>query len=294
MEITVVIGVDMETDIGSWTPFYEGMVNGTPRLVDCMADRGVSGTFFFTGDAAESHPKVVRDVAAAGHEVGCHSLHHETVGESLFPIPGIYPLLPHEVKPRIELATRMVEEALGEKVLSFRSPRLFGGTNVVNALEDLGYIADASYPMYFYADRLLPYHPSREDWTKEGDLRLVEIPNLADMSIASRDEYGRDRDTWPLFRTESAEALLEHVDAFVEYVRPRSDKVCLCFYFHPWEFWDMPQGPIHYGEGAVIPDPFLVKGCGHYAVEQFGLFADAMKDRGAEFLTARQTAERFN
>ena len=117
MEITVVIGVDMETDIGSWTPFYEGMVNGTPRLVDCMADRGVSGTFFFTGDAAESHPKVVRDVAAAGHEVGCHSLHHETVGESLFPIPGIYPLLPHEVKPRIELATRMVEEALGEKVL---------------------------------------------------------------------------------------------------------------------------------------------------------------------------------
>ncbi len=29
----------------------------------------------------------------------------------------------------------------------------------------------------------------------------------------------------------------------------------LAFYFHPWEFWPMPQDFISFGEGAVRPNP---------------------------------------
>jgi hypothetical protein len=65
-------------------------------------------------------------------------------------------------------------------VVSFRCPRLFGSTAVVNALEALGYRTDASYPLYYYRKRLAPYHPSREDWTQEGESRLLEIPNFAE------------------------------------------------------------------------------------------------------------------
>ncbi|MEX0775408.1 MAG: polysaccharide deacetylase family protein [Phycisphaeraceae bacterium] len=294
MKNTAVLGIDMETDIGSWTPFYEGLVHGTPRLLSCMADHQVAGTFFFTGDAAQAHRGVVKDVAAAGHEVGCHSLHHETVGKSLFPIPGIYPLLPHEVRPRIDLATRVIEDVVGSKVQSFRCPRLFGDTNVTNALEELGYLADASYPMYFYEDRHLPYHPSKDDWTREGDLKLVEIPVFADMSIDSKDEHGRDRDQWPLFRTRSTAALMEHVRGFLGFMEARSDQACLCFYFHPWEFWPMPQGAIHYGEGSVTPDPFLVENCGDYALEQFHLLLTELKEMGVEFLSAGDLARRHS
>ncbi|MBI3945152.1 MAG: polysaccharide deacetylase family protein, partial [Armatimonadetes bacterium] len=93
-EITVVLGFDCETDVGSFTPFYEGLERGTPLLLDLLREKGVSATFFFTGDAAERHPEVVRQVAAAGHEVGCHSLHHETVGAPIFDVPGLKPLLP--------------------------------------------------------------------------------------------------------------------------------------------------------------------------------------------------------
>ncbi len=303
--ITVVLGLDVETDVGSWYNTYEGMVHGTPLLLEMFAEKGVTGTFFVTGAGAREHPEVVREIAAAGQEVGCHSLYHETVGEPLFPIPGVTPLLPEEVEHRLEVATDLVAEALrsgppllqgegagGEapRPVSFRCPRLFGGTQVVRALENLGYLADASYPLYFYQERLVPYHPAAEDWTQEGDLRLLEIPNFADLTVNSQDPYGRDRDQWPLFRTESAEALLGHVDNYVGFVREQGLPVVLCFYFHPWEFLPMPES-MFLGEGTVVPEEFLIKNCGPYALEQFGLMLDGLKDRGAEFTSCAKLSE---
>ena len=290
---TVVFGFDMETDIGSWTPFYEGLVQGTPLLLDLMQRKGVKSTCYFVGQAAKDHPQVVLDVKAAGHEIGCHSLFHETVGKAIFPIPGMRELLEQEVEPRLRLATKWVEQVAGVRPVSFRAPRLFGSTAVCNALERLGYVSDASYPMYHYGEPIVPYHPSRDDWTKVGDSRLIEIPNFANLSMTSSDPYGRDRDQWPLFRTEGAASLLRHVDDFIACCRARSSPLVLCFYLHPWEFWPMPQGPIHFGEGAVLPDPFLVKNCGPYAVEQLGLLIDGLTDRGARFLTAAQCAEEW-
>ncbi len=289
--ITVVLGFDMETDVGSWTPFYEGLVHGTPLMLKVLADHDVASTCYFVGQAAKDHPEVVRSVRDAGHEVGCHSLYHETVGDAIFPIPGSYGLLPHEVQPRLELATQWVAEASGTRPRSFRCPRLFGSTAVCLALENLGYVSDASYPLYRYGQRLTPYHPARDDWTKQGDLRLIQIPNFADLSAASHDPYGRDRDQWPLFRTESAAALQVHIDGFLDHCRGQAvhDPV-LCFYFHPWEFWPMPEGLIHYGEGAVRPDPFIVKNCGDYALEQLGQLIAGLKQRSARFLTAAQCA----
>ncbi len=288
-QITVVLGFDMETDVGSWSPYYEGLVQGTPKLLRLLEERDATATFFFTGDAARTHPQVVRAVQTAGHEVGCHSLYHETVGDPIFEIPGVKPLLPEEVPLRLRVATEWVAEALGEQPISFRCPRLWGSTAVVNALEDLGYVADASYPLYYYQQRLAPYHPSREDWTQVGDMRILEIPNFADMTIDSTDEYGRDRDQWPLFRTESADSLMRHIDAFIGYVNERGQPVVLCFYFHPWEFIDIPES-YTYGEGTVVPHPFIIKNCGQYAVEQLGRLLDSLAERGARFTTARDLA----
>jgi peptidoglycan/xylan/chitin deacetylase (PgdA/CDA1 family) len=289
-DITVILGFDMETDVGSFTPFYEGLTQGTPLLMDLLADKGVRSTCYFVGQAARDHPEVVKDVKSAGHEIGCHSLFHETVGQSIFPIPNLYPLLDHEVKPRLERATQWVAEAAGESPVSFRCPRLFGSTAVCNALEDLGYVSDATFPMYHYGEPIVPYHPSREDWTRPGNMKLVQIPNFADMSIESKDPYGRDRDQWPLFRTEGADALMVHVDHFTQYARERGKPPVLCFYFHPWEFWPMPQGMLHFGEASVKPDEFLVKNCGPEAIKQMGRLIDGLKQRGGRFITAKECA----
>ncbi len=293
MNPRVVFGFDMETDVGSFTPFYTGLDRGTPRILRVLDRHGIPATFFFTGDAARRFPKVVREVARAGHEVGCHTLYHETIGDEIFPIPGIKPLLPEECRHRIELAARWVGDVLGRRVVSFRAPRLFGSTGMVNALEDLGFVADATYPLYHFEKRLVPYHPSRADWTREGRLRIVEIPNFADLTIKSRDPYGRDRDQWPLFRTRGAAALMTHIDAMLAlYARRRLPPV-LCFYLHPWEFHPMPKGLIHFGEGAVLPDPFIVKNCGAVAVRELDRLIALLKDRAATFHTAHDLARQF-
>jgi len=287
----VLLGFDMETDIGSWTPFHEGLMHGTPKVLEVFQKHQVTGTFYFVGWSARQVPESLHWVKDVGHEIGAHSLYHETVGDPLFPIPGIYPLLKQEVLPRLALNTEWIEEICGVRPISFRAPRLFGSTAVCCALEDLGYVSDASYPMYFYRDQLEPYHPDSRDWTKRGSMRLVEIPNFADLSLPSGDAFGRDRDQWPKFRLEGAGSLLKHVDQFLNLLQSTSvERKVLAFYFHPWEFHPMPEGLIHFGEGSVKPDPFIVKGCGDWALEQLDHLIAGLKQRGAVFKTAADIA----
>ena len=296
-EIQVVFGIDMETDIGSWTPFYEGVTNGTPLLLNLFAKKSIPVTAFWVADTARRFPEIVREMESAGHETGTHSLYHETVGDSLFEIPGTYPLLPEEVQPRIKLATDILEDIVGHKVVSWRCPRLFGGTHVTNALEALGYECDATYPLYFYNEQLFPYHPSQENWTEQGSLNLIEIIQFADMGMESKDDYGRDKDQWPLYRTQSTEAFIPHIESFMSYLEKNDQSqkpIVLCFYFHPWEFWEMPEGVIHFGEGGVLPDPFLTKGCGKYCLNQVELLIDWLKSKEAAFLTAGQCARKWH
>lgn len=284
------LGFDMETDIGSWTPFYEGLVHGTPAILDVLERNDVTATFFFTGHSAKVHPEIVKMVLERGHEIGAHSLFHETVGDSLFDIPGMVPLLNEEVPNRLRLCTEWVHQVAGIRPVSFRCPRLFGSTTVVNALEELGYVADASYPMYYYREQIRPYHPHREDWTRQGDLSIVELPNFADLSMESRDPYGRDMDQWPLFRTEGADRLWRHIEGFMGYCSRRNVDPFLCFYFHPWEFHPMPQDEVRIGEGVVRADPFIVKNCGPYAADQLNALVQMLKTCGTRFMQAREVA----
>lgn len=285
-----VLGFDMETDIGSWTSYYEGFRIGTPKILNILKNNGITATFFFTADAAKHNPDLVKAVRDAGHEIGCHTLFHETIGDSLFEIPGMMPVLPEEVIHRIELATEIVAEISEVHPTSFRCPRLFGSTQVVNALERLGYTSDATYPMYFFRKQLVPYHPSAENWLEKGDLKIIEIPNFADLSMESHDQYGRDLDQWPLWRTESAAAVMKHIDGYSRYCDERNVAPFYCFYMHPWEFAPMPAGLIHSGEGAVLPDPFIIKNCGDYAASELDKLIKMMKDSGIEFCQASQVA----
>lgn len=287
----ILLGIDMETDIGSFTSDYEGVRHGTPRLLEIMQRQSARATYFWTGHAAENNPKNVVEVKNAGHETGCHGLVHETLGDPLFPLPNNWPVFPFEVEGRIRKATEIVESVSGERPVSFRCPRLWGSTKVVNVLESLGYKADASLPLYFYRNRFYPYHPSKQNWTETGKLKIVEIPNFCDLTMESNDPYQRDRDQWPLFRTESADAVLKKADSFIEYVMTRKQRPVLCFYFHPWEFHQMPQGAIDYGEASVTPMPFITKNCGDVACREFEILLKKLKEHGGVFKTAGEIAD---
>ncbi|MDD4002585.1 MAG: polysaccharide deacetylase family protein [Clostridia bacterium] len=290
-DITVLIGVDVETDVGSFTPFYEGVKKGVPILLDIFKETKIKATFYFTGESAKKNAEIAKMTAKSGNEVGCHSLYHETVGDELFPIPGVKPLLPFEVESRLKLATEWVQEASGIRPISFRCPRLWGSTAVINALEKLGYTSDASYPMYFYREQFAPYYPSREDWTKTGDSAVLEIPNFADMVMKSNDSpLERDRDQWPQFRTEGAEFVLKKIEGFVNFLKQKDLPAVVCLYIHPWEFIPCKKS-YYFGEATVIPDEFIIKNTGDKAITELKKLIKGLKAIGAEFNTAKDIVQ---
>lgn len=50
--------------------------DSTPRLLDILAKHNAHATFFMIGKAAERYPKLVQQVAQAGHAIGNHSWDH--------------------------------------------------------------------------------------------------------------------------------------------------------------------------------------------------------------------------
>jgi peptidoglycan/xylan/chitin deacetylase (PgdA/CDA1 family) len=54
---------------------------GVERLLDLLADTGVSATFCWVGRVAEERPDLVRRAVAAGHEVAAHSWDHRRYSE---------------------------------------------------------------------------------------------------------------------------------------------------------------------------------------------------------------------
>ena len=287
-----VFGFDVETDIGSWGFTYNGVEKGIDKVLQLLGNSNVPATFFWVGDTARRYPEICRRTGEH-HEVGCHSLYHENVGPPLFDVPGVQPVLPEEIPHRIELNTNIVAKCIGRQPRAFRSPRLFGGTQVVNVLEDLGYETDASLPMYFYTKPLEPYHPDRSDWSKVGTMRLLEIPNFCDMSMNSSDQYGRDRDQWPLFRTKGVPALMAHIDSHLRYLSNNSEVDVFCFYFHPWEFVEQPTEPIFYGEGWVQPLPFITENCGDTALSALENLIKELRQRGFEFADCHGVYEHY-
>ena len=97
----VVFGFDMETDVGSFTDYYNGVQKGTPRLLELLSKHKAPSTFFWTGHAASNNKNIVemvRDADNGMHETGCHSLVHETLGDAIFPLPNNWPVFPFEVE----------------------------------------------------------------------------------------------------------------------------------------------------------------------------------------------------
>lgn len=290
----IIVGVDMETDVGSFTDYYNGIQKGMPRLLDILARNNAHATCFWTGHAAQNNANIVKSVREGGHEIGCHSLYHETLGDPLFPLPNNWPVCSFEVEGRIKEATRIVTEISGVHPTSFRCPRLWGSTKVCNVLEELGYKADVTLPLYFYRTSFKPYHPSKDDWTQPGSLNLVEIPNFCDLEMESHDPlYQRDRDQWPLFRTKGADYMLGKVDSFVKYVQSRNAYPVVCYYIHPWEFEAMPRGPIDYGEASVQPLDFITLNCGDVACREFDKLLVGMIAMGGNPQTAAQVAAKY-
>ena len=289
----IIISFDMETDIGSWTTGERGIKEGTPEVLRVLANHKTPATFLFTGREAQSNPKIVERVLSEGHEVGCHSMYHENVGKAVFEMPGSNFMLEAEVRGRLALATDVIEMVAGIRPVSFRAPRLFGSTGMINALEDLGYVADSSFPAYFYGRGFLPFNPSSDDWSLPGDSNLVEIPLFYDTDAAAVDTTMRSRDQWPVLRLKGARSFGDLCKRMLNNVKDQDGDSILCVYLHPWEFADMPSGIVT-DEATIEFKPFLFQNCGRPTIEALDQFVDIMLSAGVRFVTMKDLATEWS
>ena len=95
-----------------WDDFESRVEKNTRRLLELLAKHQVHGTFFILGWIASKHPQLVRDIHAAGHEIGSHSYWHHLV----------YDLSPDEFRQDLCHSRTVLEDLVGEPVTIYRAP----------------------------------------------------------------------------------------------------------------------------------------------------------------------------
>lgn len=84
----------------------------TERVLALLARHSTTATFFVVGWVAERHPQIVRRIAAAGHEIACHSYAHRLV----------YSLTPAEFREDTMRAMGAIGDAVGGMPRLYRAP----------------------------------------------------------------------------------------------------------------------------------------------------------------------------
>jgi peptidoglycan-N-acetylglucosamine deacetylase len=104
--------LDVEDHRPSSDAWPERFPDYTRRVLEFVGERGVRGTFFVVGEVAESHPDLVRDISAAGHEVALHSWRHVALTE----------IDAAELRAGVERGKALIEDITGRRLVGFRAP----------------------------------------------------------------------------------------------------------------------------------------------------------------------------
>jgi polysaccharide deacetylase family protein (PEP-CTERM system associated) len=166
-----VCGVPGTLDVARWPELPSRVVDTTRDLLDLLDRCDVRGTFFVLGWVAERYPALVREIVAAGHEVGSHGQLHRRV----------YELTPDDFLADLDASRTALNDAGATDVRGFRAPEWSINSRSLWALDVLvrsGFTFDSSMaPMRVVGDPAYPQHPHART-TACGE--LLEFPPLVD------------------------------------------------------------------------------------------------------------------
>jgi len=84
----------------------------TPKLLETLAREDVKATFFLIGEWVRREPALVREIAAAGHTIGNHTMTH----------PWLSYQGAARVRAEMHDANAVIEDTIGAKISLFRPP----------------------------------------------------------------------------------------------------------------------------------------------------------------------------
>jgi peptidoglycan/xylan/chitin deacetylase (PgdA/CDA1 family) len=143
-----------------------------PELLATLAEAECTATFFVLGEVAERLPRRIREIAAAGHEVGSHGhLHLRAFDRS-----------PQDFVRDLTRSKEILEDLLGEPVLGFRAPewslRSLSSPRLPLVAE-CGFLYDSSLARCAFSGR--PGNPrfaARLQWQNGSPREILEFPPL--------------------------------------------------------------------------------------------------------------------
>lgn len=103
-------------------------------MLQAMADRDVTGTFFILGWIAEKAPELIKRIAVAGHEIASHGYNHDL----------IYNLSHDQFRDDLTRARNLVEDLTGRKVVGYRAPSFSITDWAIDIMQELGFEYDSS------------------------------------------------------------------------------------------------------------------------------------------------------
>jgi hypothetical protein len=121
----------------AWETYPSYLAVVVPRALAFLQERGLRVTVFIVGqDALQvEHREVLSSIAAAGHEIGNHSHHHE---------PWLHQYQADQVDQEIRAAHEAIREATGVAPRGFRGPGFSVSEATLETLIRLGYLYDGS------------------------------------------------------------------------------------------------------------------------------------------------------
>jgi peptidoglycan/xylan/chitin deacetylase (PgdA/CDA1 family) len=158
----------LDTMAISWAAY--GVEVGVQRLMEGFARHGAKASMMVNAVIAERAPATVKAIAERGHEVLSHSYAMDV-------IPAL--LSDEDERKNITRCTALLEQASGQKVVGWLSPRGTSKPTTPALLAEAGY---RWYGDVFNTD--LPYV------TAQGNRRIVAIPLSYDVNDMPSMKYG--------------------------------------------------------------------------------------------------------
>ena len=120
-----------------WSGLQSRIIPTTELLLSIFERHRVQATFFILGWIAERFPRLINRIANEGHEIACHSYHHDLVER----------MTPDKFREDTLLAVRAIEKACGIKPIGYRAPSWSINARASWAYEvlaELGFLYDSS------------------------------------------------------------------------------------------------------------------------------------------------------
>lgn len=141
-----------------------GPLVGVPRLLSLLDHHGIRATFFVPGHTAERFPGAVRDIVAAGHELGLHGYLHEELPQ----------LTAAQQADVLDRSLEVLERVAGVRPVGFRAPMWDLSWDMPRMLHERGVLFDSSL-----MDADWPYELAVDPGAGEpgaGADSIVEVP----------------------------------------------------------------------------------------------------------------------